>query len=596
MEEKELSNGIATETEVVSLTKKGRALRQCQKIGVEILVYFGVFLLTTVLFLTVKPLIQVQRKGVVAQSIMAVSIAACLAFIAYMGMAKRLTTRNLLIVFLLLGFILRVGYMLYTPAGTRQHDSYGKNFDGHDAYAWTIFGTGKLPTTNEYQFYHPPLNAMVQAAFMKWTSSLAELFSWNEAFFAKFAYGMPKCFTQTIMVDGTEVAYMDLYASYFPAGATKEEVYFLYSTNQILSVMYSVVTVVTMVKLLSLFTFSNKTKLLIAAIVIFYPRNMQFAGLLNNDGISYMLGILALYYALRWWKGGRKLVWILLCGLAVGLGMMAKLSSATICLPIAGIFIYEFVITLRKKTGSMKLWEMAVQYGLFLCICAPIGLWFQVHAKEAFGQDFGHVFSNLNTRLSTAHKSLFSRFILPTDISELFGNIYCVPFSKIEEGKYVVQGNYWLFNYALRSSIFGEFSYWQGEGFAITAIVFGYIAAILLFIVLVWCFVLSLRGRKKENRLLAKSPVSYKDFLFVFLLVQSQVLSEIYFYLQMPYACTMDFRYIMPLVLGIALTVGCARNVLLGDGSKTSVALNRALSLAIVGFLASSALFYCVCI
>ena len=112
--------------------------------------YVGVLILTLFLFLLFKPFAGVYRPGVVAQSFMALSLGVCAVFVAYMGMSKRLTTRHIVIIFLIAGYVIRVGYMLYTSAATRQQDTYTKNFDGHEAYAWTIFSTGKLPADNFY--------------------------------------------------------------------------------------------------------------------------------------------------------------------------------------------------------------------------------------------------------------------------------------------------------------------------------------------------------------------------------------------------------------------------------------------------------------
>ncbi len=517
--------------------------------------YLGVLILTLFLFLLFKPYARTYRAGVVAQSLMALGLGGCAVFVAYMGMSKRLTARHIVIVFLVAGYILRVGYMLYTSAATRQHDTYTQNFDGHEAYAWTLFQTGKLPTINRYQFYHPPLNAVVQAGFMRFMDGLTKGFS--EGFFSRYAYSMP--------------AYVD------------EHRFFLYSSCQILATAYSFITAVIMLKILKELGFSGKLYLFLAAFVIFYPRQIQFSGMLNNDGIAYLLAIAALFFALRWWKGGKSIVYILLCGLGVGLGMMTKLSSATICIPIAGIFIYEFVRTLLKKEDALSLWQMALQYGLFLLVCAPIGLWFQVYAYIRFDQPFGYVFDNLNRKLYTGHHSLFSRLIFTFDLSEHIGTLYCRPFSK----------NYNLFAYALRSSIFGEFSYWQGEGFAVLSVFIAYMVSLLLLIALIYCVLFYLKKRRAGEKI---SPLSHKDLLFAFLLVQSQVLAEMYFYIKMPYGCTMDFRYIMPLILGLALTVGYTQKTLaLADGQFAKT-LSNALYIGCAGLLISSMLFYCVCI
>ena len=529
---------------------------------IEAAVYVGVLLITALLFFLLKPHFTVLRKGALAQSFVALSLVGCFAFIAYMGITNRLSTRKILFILLLVGLILRIGYMLYTPAATRQHDTYSKNMDGHEAYAWTIFETGKLPTTNRYQFYHPPLNALIQSFFMRLTSSITNLLSSGaqETFWSKYLHSKP---------------------SYIG-----DERYYLFQACQILSVLYSFITAVFMVKIINLFKFSKKLKLFLAAFVVLYPRQIQFAGMLNNDALAYLLGIVAMYCALKWQKGNKHWGWILGCAFAVGFGMMAKLSSATVCLPIAGIFIYEFVRTIRKKDGSMKFLKMFLQYGAFLLVCAPIGLWFQAYAKIRFDQGFGFVFANLNKRLYTGDHSWFSRFVIAFDIEEYLGTLYCKPFD----------GNYNLFGYALKSSIFGEFSYWQGEGFAVSAVLFGYISALMLFISVVWCVVSYFRKRKQGINLLQKTEQNAPDLLFIGLLVISQVCSEIYFYIQMPYACTMDFRYIMPVILGIALTLGVVARILTADGGKWAIMLKRWTFISVAAFIAVSTAFYCVCI
>ncbi len=557
---------ITQNEKLLSPQEKGiEGKKKLSRCLLEGLAYLLLFLVTLALFWAVKPMIQVQRTGAVAQTVIALGLTACIAFVAYMGITKQLTTGKIIFVLLLVGYIVRVGYMLYTPASTRQQDTYSSNFNGHEAYAWNLFDTGKMPTTNDYQFYHPPLNALIQAGFMRFmdglTKGIASLFGGADGFYAAFNFGKP-----TYIADDRR--------------------YYLYSACQILAVMYSFITAVVLVKTVFLFDFSTKIKLLLSAFVVLYPRQIQFAGMLNNDGISYLLGVLAMYYVLKWQKGGKHWGYMLACGFAVGFGMMAKLSSATVCLPIAGVFIYEFIRTLQKKEGSMPLSKMLWQYATFLCVCAPIGLWFQIYAKARFDQGFGFVFSNLNRKLYTGDHSFFSRFIFTFDLSEWFGSIYCRPF----------EGNYYLFNYALRSSIFGEFSYWQGEGFAVAAIFTAYLSTLFIAISLIWAVVVCLRKKGKEEGLFQKTKLSFPDLLFVFLLVQSQVLSEIYFYIQMPYGCTMDFRYIMPLILGIALLMGSVGKILATEGGKFSLLMNRLTGVSVGAFIILSTLFYCVCI
>ena len=153
-----------------------------------------------------------------------------------------------------------------------------------------------------------------------------------------------------------------------------------------------------------------------------------------------------------------------------------------------------------------------------------------------------------------------------------------------------------MFNYALRSSIFGEFSYWQGEGFAVAATVLAFLSAFLLFAALIRALYLIFRYDRKDELRRREWKKSARDVFFTFLLVQSQALSEIYFYISMPYGCTMDFRYIMPMILGMGLTLWLVERRLTREGDALSVTLGRLTAVSTGAFLVFSSLFYMTCI
>ena len=112
----------------------------------------------------------------------------------------------------------------------------------------------------------------------------------------------------------------------------------------------------------------------------------------------------------------------------------------------------------------------------------------------------------------------------------------------------------------------------------------------------IWSVILWWKCRKAETSVFRQNPpVSHRDVLFVGLMIASQVLSEIYFYAKMPYGCTMDFRYIMPLILGLALAVGTIQKVLTAAGGERGYQFTVALYTVVGAFLVSSTLFYTVC-
>lgn len=525
-------------------------------------IFLGAFLIAFGAYFILKPTYSVEEVGTVAQSVAVFGLIICVILIFVLKQTHELTPDKLIILILVGGFILRLAYMLYTPVTVRQQDTFTKNYDGHAAYADIIFSTGKLPQTNDYQFYHPPLNALAQAAFMHFIDWLTPCFN---SLFGKFGFSIENY-----------LAGMPDYECVTDYG------YYLYSATQILAVMYSAVTMVTLVKTMRLFEIKGYTLAALAALVVFFPRHIQFSGQVNNDAISYMFQMLAFYYCIKWWKNGKKLLHLMLCSLFIGLGMMAKISCATIALPIAAVFIYEFVCTLKRAPKSMPLWKTVVHYGLFLCVCAPIGLWFQVYAKIKFDQPFGYVFSNLNHRLYTGEHSLFSRLFITFNPQEYFGSLYCRPFDY----------HYNLFLYSLRSSLFGEFSYNRGNPFAVSALVTAFIAAVMLAVSVAYCAILYFKNGKKTDN----TEQTRKDIYVVMCLTLSQIISEIYFYVKMPYGCTMDFRYIMPIILGVVMTYYYTQKRLKTVGTQTANGIACISSISVYIMTALMIMFYCVCI
>ena len=567
---------FADEVEIIKPTKKMKILDGVS----EVVFYLLIFVLATVAFFVLRPLNAEIHKSAVPQMIMTVCLGGLVTLGAVLALQGKLDRKTTVFLIFCVGVVLKLFYMVYTPATTRQHDTFNKARTGHEAYAYILFSTGKLPTTNDYQFYHPPLNAILQATFMKFmawlTGELTEILNLGNYFPNAFQQGF-----NSSKLAGVENA---------------EYRYFLYSTNQILAFTYGVITSVYMLKILKLFDFSGKTSIILSALITLFPRTIQFSGQLNNDPISFLCSVLAVYFVLKWQREGKKIGYIIGSALSCGFGMMAKLATATICLPIAGVFVYEFILTIFKKDGSMKFWKMFVQYALFVVVCAPIALWFQIYARNEFGQTFGHVFGNLNKALLTTHHSWFERFVIASP-SEYFSRIFCETFSEIVDGVIVEYNNYNLFNFSLRSALFAEVHYTYGEGFAILSIIFAYAFCALLAVGLVWCLVQFIKTKKSGIKNESDGKIiELKDFIFLFLLVQSQVIPEIIFYVKMPYACTMDFRYIMPMIVGIALMTGYVMKALKVNGSSFAINLRRITALAIVLMLVSTTVFYCVAV
>ena len=542
------------------------------------LISIALFIVLFALYIAVKPLYaqstpkgEFSKTGAAAQTLIFIAVLCVAAIGTVLFIRKKLTVKTALILIFIIALLVRIGYMLVTAPNSRQYDTFVSGGNGHAGYAYYIYENAALPDNNGYQFYHPPLNALLQALFMcvtnGLTNAISSLFGMGDYFLTAFNEGKPEWLTSAR--------------------------YYLYGTCQILSMMYSFFTLIVGYKILKTVGLKEKTLAFWFAFFAFFPRHIMFAATLNNDPLAYLNTLLAVLFALRWWLNGKRMRDIIFCAVFIALGVNTKISVAVVCLPIGLVFLYEFIKSLIKKDDALPIGKLILQYVVFIAICAPISLLFIVYAKIRFDQDIGFVFSNLNRMLSTAHHSLFERFFVTFDKNEYFYSFYLRTFTNASTGVY---NNYNVYNFAVRSAIFGEFGFWRGESFAVTALLTLISLTVVFFcavVIVVVCFI----KRKKAEKVpfdLFTADVDTKRFLFGAALFISQFASYIYFNLKMPYSCTMDFRYVMPLIISVPLMLsGFGKYTENNKGLKIYKAI---MDINIVLFLTASTLFYMTCI
>ena len=442
---------------------------------------------------------------------------------------NKLKYDNVVLLIILIGLVLQMTYMLYTGGHTRQYDTWSSNNNAHYDYALSFYLTGKLPNhhidiNSIYQFYHPPLNAFVQGMFM-------HIFEFI-------------CPVQSLR-DSTEQ---------------------LFSSCQILSCFYMFGGVLFFDKIVNGSNLSKQSKIIAITFISCFPRVLQLSGQLNNDAITVFLSSIGLLFFTRWTFKSKSMLNIGLTALFIGLAMMAKLSESIICLGIGLSFILEFFKSLLKKGNSIKISRITIHYLVFLSICAPLGLWFQFYSHFVYDLPFNFVFSNLNSMLFTgtqdwvvAHKpnlldyydknnlamgevytsglyNALIRYVSPFYIHDFKQGLYCNTFD-----------NYNILTFAIRSAIFGEFrysTYLHGDIYAYTSIIFGFILWFLFIFGLVFIFVIRKKVKFGDDGNVA---------IYIF---GGIILMYIYLQISMPYGCSMDFRYIVPIILPIGYLIG----------------------------------------
>ena len=447
----------------------------------------------------------------------------------------KLTIERLFFLIFLVGVLLQLLYMLMTPINYRQHDVNTGFNDGHDAYAWTLYSTGKLPTKVDadgrlaYQFYHPPFNAFMQSTFMHIGKGIMS--------FMNFMAGR-----QLYDVNNQSA---------------------IFQTSEVLSTFYMNVAIYFAIKIAYRLKIDNKFKVFAALFISFFPALIILAGQVNNDPLCVMNCFIVIYFTIKWWEN-RSYFNACMIGLFTGLAMFAKLSGALIAVPAMVAFIIVFIQSLIKKESFKHLIFQAL---IIIVIVAPLGLWFHIYAKIKFDQPFGFVFSNLTSALYHGDKGFFARFINIFDFGDLFGNLWGNTFV-----------NYNLPNFMIKSALFGEYGFSGADVLAAFALVFNYLFVYASLVLMVIYFVKS--GKEHfEIKIIAGT------------LIVSQLLAQLYFNIKMPYGCTMDFRYIVPIIIGFMILDALAADKFVkeNDWKKHLSIVTCSLGMLMI---ASSSMFY----
>lgn len=506
----------------------------------EIAFFFVLFVAIFAFYLIFKPLFSYIRNGIIAQSFSFVMILSLIIIAIVLYRCKKLDSKTLIFLLFFIAFFVHLNYMLVTPGVVRQHDTWSggtyiwQGADAHFDYALNFYLTGHLPdynitSTEIYQFYHPPLNAFIQGIFMK----IFEPFSG----FTTLNYtNCDSYVNMTFYVDHfAYLGYGDLSSEEIAVLANKW--INLYSSCQILATFYMIITMYFLFKIALLFIKKEKTMVVAAVFCFFFPRLVQLGGQLNNDTLSVMLSVLALYYQLKWAKRRYENKWyfnyldLAASGLFLGLAMMTKLNAGSIAIAMAAVFIYLLVKDIKAKKNVKYYSNFVGQCLVFFLLCAPLGLWYQVYSMEVLGLPLGFVFNNINHNLLVDDVNFFYRFIVPISFHDLANGIFASPFN-----------DYNLPTYIVKTSLFGEFGYWQGELFTLPLL----ISAYLLIIGAVIFFVYYLVRFKSLDKL---------DLVFAVSLILGEIVAMLYFNITMPYGCTMDFRYIVPIVAGFVILI-----------------------------------------
>ncbi|MCR5302136.1 MAG: glycosyltransferase family 39 protein [Lachnospiraceae bacterium] len=247
---------------------------------------------------------------------------------------------------MLTGMFLKLAYVIYTPVWCRQHDviDFGAG-EGHAAYMEYILSHKALPDFDPrtlWAFFQPPLHHMICAVWM-WIN--------------------------------------------IRLGLSQEH---MHKNVQLLPFLYMCILTFTIYLICRELAMKKSATFVTMLIVSFHPIYILMSGSINNDALSVMLTVAALYFAIRWYMDpttGR----IMLLALSIGLAMSAKLSAALVAVPVGIMMIYKILTDTKRLSDRRKVLSYLLELIPFAVTVFPLGLWWTVRNKILFDMPANYI-------------------------------------------------------------------------------------------------------------------------------------------------------------------------------------------------------------
>ncbi len=272
------------------------------------------------------------------------------------------------------------------------------------------------------------------------------------------------------------------------------------------------------------------------------------AGSVNNDIMSIAFGMGAILWTIRWYHSPnyKNILAIALC---IGLGMMTKLSIGMVAPAVAIVFLTKLIEERKHPLRTIG------QFGAFGVVCCPLGLWWSIRNLVKFGMPISYV-PDLGTsnHQYIGFRSVWERLFSTEGWS--WDNV----FVNWGDPYYDFQPILGLFKTAL-------FDEQDLTGYVVAlkipCVILFYLSALLILVTVVGLVIFVFVNRRTPVALRALVGVLYLTLLY----------SYITFCFAYPHTCTMNARYVVPLIALGCVMVGWLVNWLRERQSKPTKVL-----------------------
>ena len=265
-------------------------------------------------------------------------------------------------------------------------------------------------------------------------------------------------------------------------------------------------------KLIEKIKIKENIALLGFAFYCFFPIHSILSGLVNNDAMTYFLMLTVIYLAYSWYLDNS---WhkASLIALLLFVGGMIKFSALMVC---AGLGVLILCKLMADKKNYKIILGQSCLMGLGGLLGFAWGLFLLYYNFPLVPPPQSNAFQDMSA--VALSNRLFS---LDTIL---------VPFVNVKGG--LLENNVWLS--LIKTSLFGEWL-WDKGVFAYVLYVIGFVFAIIAII-------------SFFSLLKVKLGKDYSFNLFVIVLVFAVIISWIGFWLEYPYFCSTEYRYVAVLL------------------------------------------------